>query len=104
MDIGVIGEWLYDERGEAATTPLDNDIMLGMRIALNDVASTQVLMGIIQDYQNNSQMLTLELSRRLGESWKIEIEAFFILNPSSDDLLYGLRDDNHLRIDLAYYF
>lgn len=104
MDIGVMGEWLYDERGEAATTPLDNDIMLGMRIALNDIASTQILMGIIQDYQNNSQMLTLELSRRLGERWKIEIEAFFILNPPSDDLLYGLRDDNHLRIDLAYYF
>lgn len=104
MDIGLIGEWLYDERGEAATTPLDNDIMLGTRIALNDVASTQALMGIIQDYKNNSQMLTLESSRRLGESWKIEIEAFFILNPPSDDLLYGLRDDNHLRIDLSYYF
>lgn len=104
VDIGLIGEWLYDERGEAATTPLNHDIMLGMRIALNDAASTQVLMGIVQDYQNNSRMITLESSRRLGERWKIELETFFILNPPSDGLLYGLRDDNHLRINLAYYF
>ncbi|MCG8608446.1 hypothetical protein MJD09_26095, partial [bacterium] len=37
IDWGVLAEYHYDERGKAATTPFDDDIFIGSRLAFNDV-------------------------------------------------------------------
>ncbi len=104
MDIGFLCEWLYDERGKEATTAYDNDIMIGTRLALNDAQSTEALMGIVRDIHNTGTVFWLEASRRIGSSWKLSAESFFVLDSSEEDPINILRDDDHVRIELSYYF
>jgi hypothetical protein len=103
MDVGILGEFAYDERGAAATTPFNNDVMAGLRLAVNDVASTEMLAGVIHDLDNSSRIFTLEASRRFGDRWKGVVETYwFSLQP--EDILYSLRDDDYISLELAYYF
>jgi len=95
-DLGIVAEYLYDERGETAPTPFQNDVLIGLRFALNDTQSTDALIGSIIDLDNDSVFYSVEASRRLGESWKLNLEIRATQSaPSKDD---------HLLLDLAYYF
>jgi len=104
MDLGLFGDWAYDSRGGDATTVYENDAMLGLRLALNDPAGTELLAGVIQDVESSARALRLEASRRIGSRWRATLEAWAFLDCPEDDLLYSLRDDDFLRIGLAYYF
>lgn len=104
IDIGLLSEWLYDDRGEKAATDYENDIMAGTRLAFNDAASTEVLLGVVADLENDSAILTLESSRRFGNHWKAFLESFFVLDSSSEDTLYQVRKDDYVELRLAYYF
>ena len=103
-DIGVLSEWLYDERGKKATTMFDNDIMIGTRIALNDAASTEALMGLIGDIDSSGLVFTFESNRRIGERWKITLDSFFVLDSSEEDVIHSIRKDDNIQIELSYYF
>jgi hypothetical protein len=103
-DLGIIGEMAYDDRQENATTVYENDTMFGLRLAVNDAASSEVLTGVIKDLDDSTTMLSLEGNRRIGDSWKLALEAGFLTNIEKDDLLYDLRDDDFLKIMLSYYF
>jgi len=104
MDLGIIGEWLHDSRGEAATTPFEEDIMAGFRLAINDMASTELLFGVIQDLDRLSRIVSLEASRRLTDHWKIEIEGLIFTRQSPNELLFPQRDDDFLQVSLFYHF
>jgi hypothetical protein len=104
LDIGVLGEWLYDERGKKATTAFDNDIMAGVRLAFNDVASTEALIGIIQDIDGRGTVFTLESSRRISDHLKISIDSFFVFDSSEEDSIHDFREDDSIQIELSYYF
>ena len=92
MDLGVIGEWLYDDRGDAAPTPFENDIMVGMRLAVNDVQGTEALLGMIQDIGGDARFLSLESSRRFGDHLKASLEIRAFLNqPDGRPLLRSAR-------------
>jgi len=104
MDLGVIGEWLYDTRDDMATTPFEDDLMLGMRLTVNDMDSTELLVGLIQDLDHPSQLLRIEASRRFGDHWKMEVEGSVFAQQRERDFLYAQRDDDFLQITLFYYF
>ncbi|MFQ5328425.1 MAG: hypothetical protein ACE5D4_00355 [Thermodesulfobacteriota bacterium] len=104
MDLGIISEWLYDDRGDGAPTPFENDIMAGMRLAVNDAEGTEALLGMIQDIGSSARFLSLESSRRFGDHLKTSLEIRLFLAQPPDDLLYDLRDDDLMRIEVAYYF
>jgi hypothetical protein len=104
MDLGVINEWAYDERGDKATTPSENDVMFGLRLAVNDAAGSELLAGFSQDLTSSAHTIGLEASRRFGDNWRLSVEARAIIDPPEDDLLYNLRDDNFVRLEMAYYF
>lgn len=103
VDVGVLVEYLYDDRGESGAI-FENDLFAGVRVAMNDVQSTELLTGIIQDLDSNARLFNLEASRRLGSSWKLSLEARWFIDVPADDLLYGLRRDDYLQAELAYYF
>jgi hypothetical protein len=104
-DMGLLMEYLYDDRGDGATTPYQRDIFLGTRVSLNDVQTTQILAGAIVDQHTGATLLRLEASRRLGKAWRLTIEANAFLNvPSSDRLLHGIRQDDYLQIGANWYF
>jgi len=102
-DVGIIGEFAYDERRKEATTPFNNDVMAGLRLALNDAAGTEMLAGLSYDLDNSSRIFSLEASRRFGDRWKIFLESYlFAIHP--EDIVYSLRDDDYISLVMAYYF
>ena len=103
-DVGILTEYLFDDRHDNAATPFENDVMLGMRLTLNDIQSTEFLAGVIFDLDSSARFLNIEASRRLGESWKLSLETRIYSEMPEDDLSYGLRDEDYLQLELAWYF
>jgi hypothetical protein len=104
MDLGLIGEYAYDERGDNATTAYENDAMFGLRLAVNDADGTELLAGLIHDLDSSARALSIEASRRFGANWKLSIQGWGFLDSPMDDLLFNVRDDDFVQVELAYYF
>lgn len=103
-DIGLVAEYLYDTRDDNASTPFEDDLMLGLRLALNDTQSTEALLGVIIDRDTRESLLSLEFSRRLGNHWKIEIEARTFQHIDNNSFFQSMEKDDYIQFDLAYYF
>jgi hypothetical protein len=75
-DLGVVAEYMFDERDEEAfNTLFEHDVALGGRFSLNDFADTKALLGVIFDTDNNDYVISLEASRRLGADWLLSLEG-----------------------------
>jgi hypothetical protein len=103
-DLGVLFEYLYDERGSNAPTPFQDDIFAGLRLALNDAQSTDLLFGIVQDRRSDARFINLETSRRLGSAWKLSVEARAFAHIPPSDALYSMRRDDYVQVELGWYF
>lgn len=118
-DLGLVVEYNFDERGEDSPDSyfLENDVAVGLRWALNDEASTEMLVGMIYDHKTHERITTLEASRRLGDVWKISMDAMFFssqkppsyadLNNGSFNPLYKLASSSHndmIQVELVRYF
>ncbi|MBF0380092.1 MAG: hypothetical protein HQL69_03685 [Magnetococcales bacterium] len=103
-DMGLISEYLYDDRGESAPTPMESDLMVGMRLALNDEASTDFLVGASIDVNQQNFNVSLEGSRRIKEDWKLSIEGRIFIDPPKEDPIYSMRRDSFVQLELARYF
>jgi len=105
IDISLLGEYLYDDRDEFALNALQNDLFFGSRIAFNDVQSTELLIGGISDVNNSSKIFSLEASRRIGSSFKLELEGRLFSNISEREfILNNFENDSFFRISLFKYF
>ncbi|WP_299433564.1 hypothetical protein [uncultured Aquimarina sp.] len=105
LDIGVLGEYLYDERDELAINALQNDVFFGSRIAFNDTKDTSILIGGIADLESSSKIFSLEASRRFGNTWTAEIEArVFSKIDTNEFILSNFSEDSFLRISISKYF
>jgi hypothetical protein len=103
-DLGVLFEYLYDDRGAAALSPFQDDVMLGVRLALNDTQSSDLLFTLIQDRHSTAHMFNLEANRRLGSNWKLTLQARAFAGIPSVDPLYSMRQDSYMELLLARYF
>jgi hypothetical protein len=103
-DLGLLAEYLYDDRSAGATTPFQDDLFAGMRLAFNDVSSSEALLGIIVDRDSDARIISLEANRRLGKSTKLSLEARWFSGIPATDLLYSQRHDDYVQLELAYYF
>lgn len=105
LDIGLLGEYLYDERDELALNALQNDVFFGSRVAFNDTQDTSILFGGITDLESSSTIFSVEASRRIGQSWKAEIEARIFNNIDSNELiLSNFQNDSFIRLSISKYF
>lgn len=107
-DVGLVTEYLYDDRDHAATTPFEDDVMLGLRWTKNDEQDTTLLVGVIADVEDESRLYSLEASRRLGESWKLNLEARLFSGLKNDNTsnqtIYALRKADFIQLELSYYY
>lgn len=104
-DIGLVMEYMWDERELAAPHPFGNDFGIGLRWTANDVQSTAVLVGTIIDLDSDSSLISLEAERRMGRNFKAILEARFQDRVGEDDgFALSNRDEDHVRLRLAYYF
>ncbi len=104
VDVGVLAEYLYDERGEAATTPFADDVFAAVRLALNDAQDTQLLAGAIVDKSTGASFIDLQGSRRLGDGFRLILKARAFTGVPESDLLYTLSHDDYVQLEIARYF
>ena len=104
MDLGILAEYHWDERGTSGPSIFNHDLFGGVRLAANDVNDTQVLAGFITDMNNRSTMLNLEASRRLSNFWKVELEVRLFVDASRNDPSYGLRNEDYIQLEFFRYF
>ncbi len=104
IDLGVLGEYHYDGRGEDALTFFEDDIATGMRFAFNDAQSSEALVGLIWDRNTGGKFLNIEASRRIGNDWMLEMESRFLFSQSSSDPAFAISRDDYLELFLTYNF
>ena len=103
-DVGIVIEHLYDDRNELATSPFQNDITTALRFALNDTQSTEILLGVINDLDEAIMSSFIEASRRLGDEFKLTIEARTFNKTVAGKPLHDFRQDDFIQVDLGWYF
>ena len=103
-DLGIVIEYLYDDRDQLATTPFQNDITTALRLVLNDIQSTEILFGVINDLDDPIMVSFIEASRRLGDEFKLTIEARSFNKTIAGKPLHDFRQDDFVQVDLAWYF
>ncbi|MFY0654786.1 MAG: hypothetical protein JXQ96_22330 [Cyclobacteriaceae bacterium] len=104
MDIGLIAEYLYDDRGDLALSGLQSDLFIGSRLAFNDVQSTEFLFGGIVDLERSTRLYSVEGSRRFGDSWTFAVEMRLFENVSQDEFLNFFRNDSFMQFTLEKHF
>lgn len=103
-DVGVLGEYLYDERPVVTRSPFENDVFSGLRFSFNDPQSTAALMGCIFDLDSSSRFCNVEASRRFGDHWLGNLELRTFSSVPRPDPFYTLRRDDYVQFELFYYF
>lgn len=122
MDLGWIGEYLYDSRGEDDPVAVfEDDWFVGWRLAFNDVDDSELLAGFIIDPSSAEKTLGLEYSQRISEHVSIAVEGrtwfdgdkapdsiqqalFDLQSGRQADKLSSLMNDDYIEVDLTYYF
>lgn len=105
LDIGLLGEYLYDERDELSLNALQNDVFFGSRLAFNDVQDTSILIGGIADLESSGKIFSLEASRRFGSNWRAEVETRIFGSIADEELILGnFREDSFLRVTISRFF
>ncbi len=109
-NVGLLAEYLYDDRdlddfaAVGSRLPYDDDFFLGTRVALNDIAGTQFLVGAIVDRQEQSTAASIEASRRIGDLWRVELEGRWFFNVDDEDALQAIDNDDHIILRLKRFF
>ena len=103
-DLGVVAEYLYDDRGSQATTPFENDVFAALRFARNDENDLTILGGVIVDLDSEGVFANLEASSRIGQNLEWSLESRFFLASAPADFFASFRNDSYAQFELTYYF
>ncbi len=105
LDLGFVAEYMYDTRGSNnIAAPFQDDFLTALRFGFNDVQSSEILAGVLFDRTNNSKFYNIEASRRLGDSFKLDFELRLFDGAPATDASYSIRNDDHIRMEIGYYF
>jgi len=105
MDLGLIGEYVYDDRDAGwLPTIYENDVMTGLRLAVNDMDDSNILLGLIRDIHSGSTIVSVEASRRLGDSIRINLDASFFMNMDLLDPAASLARDDFIKLEMVWYW
>lgn len=105
LDLGVLLEVNGDSRYDQATTVFQNDLFVGSRLAFNDIQDTSILIGMTQDLSRTQNYTALiEGRRRLGESWRLTLDARGFSIDDPNDAIYVFNSEDYVSATLEYYF
>ncbi len=105
IDIGVLSEWVYDERGKSSSATFYDHTFVGSRLALNDEQSSELLAGVfINNHDIEVSSFRLEASRRINNNWKWESEINIISSPSPGENLNTFKEDDYYQFSLSYFW
>jgi hypothetical protein len=102
-ELGLLAEYLYDDRSDQAPPPIfDDDLFIGFRLSLNDAEGTGLLGGAV--IGSDGALVIVEVERRLGKLWKLEVEVRGFVNVAAESsLLTGFRNDSFATLRLSRY-
>lgn len=114
-DLSLIAEWARDGRGRWATNGFENDLLLAARLGLNDEQNTEFSVSLLGSLAYNSRILNADFKRRLTDNWSLHVESFAYLEiddgysvrmppPLRRDIIYPVRRDSFLGVNLDYHF
>ncbi|MEQ8283376.1 MAG: hypothetical protein RIC04_14545 [Parvibaculum sp.] len=103
-DLGVVAEYVWDDRGANQQNPFANDMFMALRWTPNDAASTAVLAGTTVDLDTQALGLSLEAERRFGDDYFVTLEGRFFANVPRRDPLFSYSDDSFVQLRIARYF
>lgn len=104
-DIGVLGEYLFDERDDLLSALVDDQVFVGSRVALNDEPGTSMIGGVIAEREDfGNRLYYVEASRRLGDDWKLSLETRIFSNMREDAIEAFLSDQDFLTVSLERFF
>ena len=103
-DLGVLAEYLYDDRGAASPSPYEDDLFVALRWVANDPHDSEILAGAIFDLGGSATIVNIEASRRLGADWRISLDARLFLDVAAGDPLFAIRADDFIQLRLGRYF
>jgi len=103
-DLGWLVEYAFDDRKKLAPTNFQNDVFIGIRLALNDIDSTEILMGLSYDLDFHSKSFVIESSRRWGDSIKLSLDVRLFTANDVQDPIYLFRKDDHIQFTAQYYY
>lgn len=103
-DLGLVTEYLYDDRNKQASNFFQNDVLIAFRLAMNDAESSEALVGVIYDLDYQEYLISLEASRRFAESWTATLEIRSFNKIDNNSLLNSIAKDDFVQLDIAYYF
>jgi len=111
-DLGLIVEYLSDSREFESTSPYQNDVFLGLRLAQNNEKDRTVLIGVSQDLDIDSYIAIAEISRRIGKRSKIYLEMLMAYNDGQGgteiqagfDATTSLDNEDHIRLAWDIFF
>lgn len=117
-DLGWLLEYLFDDRKQAAPHSFERDFFVGWRYAFNDVDSSEILAGLVYDPKTSEKFYSVEMSKRLRNDLKINVEARVFDGAAAPELNFiGLpadlsrvektwfvQDEDYLQLELVKYF
>ena len=118
MDVGLVVEYMHDERDERAwNTLFEHDLAVGARFTLNDPGDSNALVGLVWDTDTGERIFSVEAQRQLGSDWLLRVEGRVFSGsrqPPPGEPLRALTDPEHragflerddfLQIELTRYF
>ncbi|MGD8122880.1 hypothetical protein [Vibrio sp. TRT 2004] len=103
-DVDFFVEYLWDERADKANTPYQNDLSLSTRLNLNDMQSSEVRFSWVKDLTESTSLYRLQFNRRLFDSLSIDLDATWIDGEYPTDPLRSMKNDDYIRLSVAYSF
>jgi hypothetical protein len=103
-DLGLLAEYGFDDRSNGAGNPLGDYAVWGGRWVWNDEDSTEMLVGLVVDDEFTLRAANLEASRRLNDEFKLSLDARLFTHIEPDETLYAISRDDHVQIELNYFF
>ena len=104
IDIGILTEYMFDDRDDNSLTSFEDDILLGVRIVGNDAAASDLLIGITYDLTTSDTGLRVEASTRLNDRWKLSLESNILNTQDTDSIIYNSRKDDFVQLTISRFF
>jgi hypothetical protein len=104
VDLGLLSEYHYDDRGESAASTFEDDIAIGARLAFNDAQSSEALIGMVWDRNTGGKFFNIEASRRISNSILLEAQGRFFSNQKASDPAKAFSKDDYIELFLSYNF
>ena len=82
----------------------DNDFFLAMRINFNDVKSSELKLGVLQDLKKNERILKAEINSRVFDSFVLHGEYLHIVSNTVDILLSRFDNSSRFILGVKYTY